>query len=131
MYLRLPPHEYMLTKSEVSHTDMQLRSHTTVCWSAARPFFCSILESKQSRVDLISLLSTRGARGSLLTLCERAAKLEPMPARKPTSARLRIVHTAESSETPLPYFSIPVEVSEEYGASEWPGLEQTGKGEGL
>ena len=62
---------------------------------------------------------------------ERAATLEPMPARKPTSAKLRIVHTAESSETPLWYFSIPVEVSERYGVSEGPGLEQTGKGEGL
>ena len=131
MYLRAPPHEYVLTKSPRRTCNSEV---TLQC--AARPFFCSILEYEQSRVDLISLLSTRGAhgsagRGSLLTLCKRAAKLELMPARKPTSARLRIVHTAESSETPLSYFSIPVEVSKGYGVSEWPGLDQTGKGEGL
>ena len=131
MYLRAPLHEYMLTKSpgRTCYSEVTLQC-------AARPSFCSILEYEQSRVDLISLLSTCGAHasvgwGSLLTLCERAANLEPMPARKPTSAKLRIVHAAESSETPLSYFSIPVEVSEEYGVIEWPGLEQTGKGEGL
>ena len=131
MYLRAPLHEYTLTKSPRWTCYSQV---TPQC--AARPFFCSFLESEQSRLDLISLLSTCGAYGSvgwgsLLTLCERAATLEPMPARKPTSAKLRIVHTAESSETPLWYFSIPVEVSERYGVSEGPGLEQIGKGEGL
>ena len=103
MYLRAPPHEYMLTKSPRRTCNSEV---TLQC--AARPFFCSFLESEQSRLDLISLHSTRGAhvsagRESLLTLCERAAKLEPMPARKPTSARLRIVHTAESSGDSVSY----------------------------